>query len=155
MIHKTTTVLSVALIALLLAGCYTVNYVIPPEQNRDAYEIVGSFEVKKRASWVVFGLVPVSDAQVEEIIRDQIERKGGDVAINVVIEAQYDPVDVVIAMLVGGLFNTRSYTVKGDVARLKKGSMMGSAAHTETPNPSTSSHPLIVGDVQYRLKLTP
>ena len=106
-------------IALLASGCFTTRYTIPPEHARDSYDVIGSFEEQRKASWAILGLVPIREAEVEQLIADAVEREGGDAATNVVVTAQYDGGDVLISLIVGGLFNTRSYRVTGDVVRFR------------------------------------
>ncbi len=127
----------------LFTGCYTVQYAVPSEQARDSYDVTDSFEVKKRASWVIFGLVPVQEAEVAEIVAREVQRADGDAATNVVVTAQYDPVDVVVGALLGGIFNTRSYTVTGDIVRVKGGMARVS------PEEGFEAESPILGEIRY------
>ncbi|MEM1125048.1 MAG: hypothetical protein AAGI71_00235 [Bacteroidota bacterium] len=134
--------LCVAFLLLFTAtGCFTVQYSIPSELDPTTYDIIDSFEEKKRASWVILGLVPVGEAEVEEIIEREVRRSGGDAATNVIVTAQFDVVDVIIGALVGGIFNTRTYIVEGDVVRLPNG--IGSLAPEEQRS-------LIVGGITFQ-----
>ena len=151
--HRSLTSLcAVLLLCITASGCFTSRYTIPPEHTAASYEIVRSFEVKKRSSWLLFGLVPISEAQVEEIVQNEVQRYNGDAATNVVVTAQYDAVDVVIGALVGGLFNTRSYTVNGDVVRIR--GTQGSLAPDAQPNHLTQHEQKldspILGGIDYR-----
>ena len=130
--------------ALLMTGCFTMRYEIPPEQPRAAYDVIGSFEVQKRASWLILGLVPMREVEVAALVADAVAREGGDAATNVVVTAQYDGTDVIVSLLVGGLFNTRSYLVTGDVVRLR--------ATSARPPAETSP---IIGAVRYERTAAP
>ncbi len=136
------------LLLLLLAvvpGCYTVRYAVPPEHAASEYDIVDSFEVQKKASWVIFGLVPINEAEVEEIVAREIRRLEADAATNIVVEAQYDAVDVVVAAILGGLFNTRTYTVSGDVVRFRN----------FRADAQTAPEQIILGEVRYQTPRQP
>jgi hypothetical protein len=135
--------LALLLLVVTASGCFTVRYSIPSERQGSAYDVLGSFEVKKKVSWVIFGLVPLSEAQVEEIVRREVERRDGDAATNVTVVAQFDAVDVVVAALVGGLFNTRTYTVSGDVVRIQG----GTASVEQAPPPDGR---VILGEIRYQ-----
>ncbi len=129
--------------ALLLTGCFTMRYDVPPEQPTAAYDVIGSFEVKKRASWLILGLVPMREVQVAELIAEAVDRDGGDAATNVVVTAQYDGTDVIVSLLVGGLYNTRSYLITGDVVRLRASASYSTGA------------PPILGPIRYEHALAP
>lgn len=131
-----------ALLVLLVStpGCFTTQYVLPTALPTTTYDVLGSFQVKKRASWVILGLVPLREADVEAAVAREVERLDGDAAVNVVVMAQFDALDTVVGLVVGGLFNTRSYTVTGDVVKLR--GRLGEAA----PAPEG----VIVGGIRYR-----
>jgi hypothetical protein len=130
--------------ALLMAGCFTMRYEIPSEQPRASYDVIGSFEVQKRASWLILGLIPMREVEVAELVAEAVEREGGDAATNVVVTAQYDGTDVIVSLLVGGIYNTRSYLVTGDVVRLR-------AAATR---PAGDLSP-IIGAIRYESAVAP
>ena len=140
-LRLTSHTVSVFFLTILFSGCYTVRYAIPPEHESGNYEVIEKFEVKKKVSWVIFGLVPVSEAQVESIVKEQVQRYNGDAATNIEIEAQYDAADVIVAILVGGLFNTRTYTIRGDIVRFKN--QRTSTLYKKQKN-------LILGAIRYR-----
>lgn len=142
--HRTGMPVILILVAFVASGCFTVQYTIPPEHERTSYDVIGSFEVKQRASWLILGLVPMREADVEDIVTDEVERQGGDAATNVVVTAQYDGVDVIVGLLVGGIFNTRSYTVTGDVVQFR--GAMGSLPDEDLLEPRARS---IIGEIQY------
>lgn len=110
-----------SLIVVVVAGCFTTQYTIPSEQPRSNYDVVGSFETKQRASWLILGLVSLRPAEVEEIVAREVNRYDGDAATNVRVTAQYDATDIIVSLIVGGLYNTRSYRVTGDVVNFKSG----------------------------------
>ena len=130
-----------SLIVVVVAGCFTTQYTIPSEQPRSNYDVVGSFETKQRASWLIMGLVSLRPAEVEEIVAREVNRYDGDAATNVRVTAQYDATDIIVSLIVGGLYNTRSYRVTGDVVNFKSGT-------ASLPGPSAKDS-RIVGVVQY------
>ncbi len=134
-----------AFLMLSSAGCYTVRYSIPPEHTRSDYDIIGSFNTSKKASWVIFGLVPLNEADVEQIVEREVQRLEGDAATNVVVTAQYDAVDVLVGIVLGGIFNTRNYTVTGDIVRHRGG--VGAAPGAEYLGESARP---IIGPITYQ-----
>lgn len=141
--HPRALLAALLLILVSTSGCYTVQYAIPSEHPPSSYDVVNSFEVEKRASWLIFGLVPLNEAEVEEIVAREVRRAEGDAATNIVVTAEYDAVDVIVAAIVGGLFNTRSYTVTGDVVRFPE----NLGANQPPADPSDS---VILGDITYQ-----
>jgi len=53
------------------------------------------------------------------ILQNEIKESGGDAVINIKIETMYDPVDIIISLVVGGIYNTRVSHIEGDVIKYK------------------------------------
>jgi hypothetical protein len=131
---KATTRASSPLLALLavavVSGCATINYdagtaASSVTMNRPAgtYERLASFETNQRAVFVIASLITVIDADLEEALRREITRAGGDGVVNLRIMEQYDIIDFAIGvaqsvLLFGAqVVNTRAITIRGDVVR--------------------------------------
>jgi hypothetical protein len=113
-------------LALLLAGCATITYEADlidrmVAMNRIAeasdYERVGTFSEDKRAVFVIAQLITVIDADLEDAVREALDRWNGDAVINLRIHEENDIVDVVVGAIGNGWVNTRSVTLEGDVIR--------------------------------------
>jgi hypothetical protein len=113
-----------------VSGCATITYeasaaAAAVTMNRPAgtYERVASFETDRRAVFVIASLITVVDADLEEALRREMARAGGDAVINLRIMEQYDIIDFAIGavqsiLLFGAqVVNTRSITIRGDVVR--------------------------------------
>lgn len=113
-----------------ISGCATINYNAGAAagtvtMNRPAaeYERLGSFETNRRAVFVIASLITVVDANLEDALRGEISRAGGDAIVNLRIHEQYDIIDIAIgvvqsALLFGAqIVNTRAITIRGDVVR--------------------------------------
>lgn len=118
----------VVLLAALtsLAGCATITYeaelvdamvAMNRTASADEVEPAGQMEVSRRAVFLVAELITVADAELDEVIRRELTRTGGDAVLNLRIEERYDFLDVVVALIAGGLVNTRSATIRGDVVQ--------------------------------------
>lgn len=118
------------LAAAVLGGCATINYdagdlAESVHMNRapGTYERVASFETGQRAVFVIASLITVVDADLEEALRREMTRAGGDAVVNLRIMEQYDIVDFAISvaqsvLLFGAqIVNTRAITLRGDVVR--------------------------------------
>jgi hypothetical protein len=116
----------VAGLALAAAACTTITYnadlidqMVAMNRIADAddYEYVGRFEEVQRAVFVVADLITVVDADLEEAVRDELDRSRGDAIINLRIHEENDALDVVIGLIANGWVGTRSVTLEGDVIR--------------------------------------
>ena len=83
------------------------------------FTVVKHFVRKLRAGWLIYMLIPVGHPDLAQVINQEVAAAGGDGVVNLKITTQYDAVDVVISVLVGGLYNTRSIIVEGDVIKFK------------------------------------
>ena len=120
--------LSVLLItSVLLSGCFAQKYVAGSLDQQakmsgaaaetQQYDVIKSFSVTDRSGWFVFGLIPVAHTDVQEIVDQEVKSVGGDAVINLTVESKYDFVDVLIGILVGGIYNSRVSYISGDVIK--------------------------------------
>lgn len=127
-----------------ISGCATINYdagtaATSVTMNRPAgtYERLASFETNQRAVFVIASLITVIDADLEEALRREITRAGGDAVVNLRIMEQYDIIDFAIGvaqsvLLFGAqIVSTRAITIRGDVVRWTGGA--GAALGEELP----------------------
>lgn len=117
---------ALGLVAVALPGCATITYeaelvdaMVAMNRAGSAAEAesVGTMDVDRRTVFLVAELITVVDSELDEVIRRELARTGGDAVINLRIEERYDFLDVVVAVLAGGIVNTRSATLRGDVVR--------------------------------------
>ena len=121
------------MIVVFWSGCATITYnatavnkmvaIAKNETNTD-YEVVGKFEYKTRAVFLVFSLLTVKDVKLSEEVNKSLQSTGGDAVVNLSIGEVTDIVDLAISWLQSALIfvniaNTRSVTIKGDVVKYK------------------------------------
>ncbi|MCS7083203.1 MAG: Bor family protein [Bacteroidetes bacterium] len=141
--HRASSLMLVLLVFLTASGCYTMQYVIPPERDPAEYEIVRSFQYQRKAHFLVFGLVPIGPPQAETIIRDEVRRYNGVAATNIMIMSQLSVVDWLISAITGGLYFPWTYEVRGDVVRFR------AAAPQRRDDDAASAGPELIGPVRY------
>src|SRR5690606_6135532 len=114
-----------------MSGCFKAHldggiFMSQKIGQRDAlppHQVVGSFDETKRAGWLLLALVPINEPAgldatwSQDVVQEEISRLGGDAAINVTYDIQWDVLDVLIGLLVGGIYNSQSFTVSGQVVR--------------------------------------
>lgn len=113
----------------ILSGCYAQKYVASavdkPTMISGAaaeireYTVIKHFSVTDRSGWFILGLIPFGHTDLNEIIFNEIKASGGDAVINLKIETKYDIVDILIGILVGGIYNTRVSIIEGDIIKYK------------------------------------
>ena len=88
------------------------------------YDVVADFEVKDKAAWII-GIVPVSKPAgdnhdyLASLIQAEIDKAGGDAAINVKIKAQNTAGDILIQLVTLGIYFPRTVTVSGQIITYK------------------------------------
>ncbi|MCH7879136.1 MAG: hypothetical protein IH914_07475 [candidate division Zixibacteria bacterium] len=86
------------------------------------YMVVGSFKVNDKAGWAL-GLIPANKPAGDnhgyfaEFLQTQIAKFGGDAVINLRVREQHNFGDILIILVTGGLYVTRTVTVSGDVIK--------------------------------------
>ncbi|MCX7013982.1 MAG: hypothetical protein NTW86_15755 [Candidatus Sumerlaeota bacterium] len=123
--------LVLAVFGLSVSGCFHAKVNggtifrpgLEPTKMTGQGQYVGNFEASTRAGWLLFALIPVmapagssGDWSYQQAI-NEIQKRQGDAARNIEIRSQMDWVDVIVAILVGGLFNTSKYTITGEVVK--------------------------------------
>jgi hypothetical protein len=123
-------VLILALVAAtLLSGCYAQKYVAgaveKPTMMSGAtaeprpYDVIKKFSITDRSGWFILGLIPSGHTNLNSLVMDQVKAAGGDAVINLTIETKYDVVDILVTVLVGGIYNTRVSIVEGEVIKYR------------------------------------
>lgn len=115
--------LSFLLSALLFCsqGCYTLNQMGSVKgshielTNAEEASVVGNFSAKKKVNHFVWGLVSPADAQVEQLIANEVQAKGGSKAVNVEWKYQQTFVDGLLGFITLGIYSPFTLTVEGDV----------------------------------------
>ncbi|MEJ2503823.1 MAG: hypothetical protein P8177_11025 [Gemmatimonadota bacterium] len=124
------TVVSVALLAAVGAGCATITYEAPLVEGMvamsraagaPAYERIGRFEEDRRVVFVAASLLTVIDAELEEALQRALAVTGGDAVINLRIHEETDIIDVIVGAVTGPLVNSRAVTLEGDIVRWTDG----------------------------------
>ena len=81
------------------------------------YDVANHFIRTEQASWLILTLIPLNQPDVGQIVQQEIGSAGGDGAVNVQITTKLDVLDIVISIFVGGLYNTRTVIIEGDVVK--------------------------------------
>jgi len=120
-----------AVFGLSVSGCFHAKVNggtifrpgLEPAKMAGQGQLVGNFETSARAGWILFALIPVmqpagssGDWSYQQAI-NEIQKRQGDAARNIEIRSQMDFADVIVSILVGGLFNTSKYTITGEVVK--------------------------------------
>lgn len=119
-------------IILILSGCATITYdaatvdaLVAMNQAAPTagHERVGELNIERRAGFVIFDLITVMDADLDQHIGRELARTGGDAVINLRIHEIRGPIDVLISVaqsmffLGGRILGTRTVTIRGDIIR--------------------------------------
>ena len=86
------------------------------------YTVLKSFKITDKAGWAL-GVIPVNKPAGDKhdyfktMLEDQILDVGGDAIINLHIRTQNSFGDILITILTGGFYVTRTVTVTGDVIK--------------------------------------
>lgn len=91
--------------------------------NIGDYKVVGELKYNTKAIFLALQLITIKDSEIEKAINKQVKKSDGDGVINLTIHEQYDIVDIVISVFVGGLINTRTVKVNGDIIKMNPASM--------------------------------
>lgn len=122
------TVLALAISAL--TGCYTVEANLPGtlrnDLKPDQTETVGKVKIEKGNWFFLWGLMgnPPPDFFSTEL-KQQVKAKGGDGVSGLTYESQAGCVDLLIGALTGGCISPMSFTVSGNIVRVKTSPLPG------------------------------
>ena len=115
---------------VFLGGCYTVNAELPGTLRGDLapeeIDTIGSFRIQKGNVYFFHGLLgaPNPDFFAADIAKEVISQ-GGDGVVNLTYEAETSCTDVGITYLTLSIVAPRSYTVSGDVVKIRKAPLPG------------------------------
>ena len=127
---------AVGVLLMTSSACATINYDAATIQsvvamNRVApagsYERLGEFEVSQRPIFAIAQLLTVVDAKLDEALRRELQRTGGDAVLNLRIHEEYDVIDFLVAaaqsvlLLGANIVQTRSVAIRGEVVRWNTG----------------------------------
>ena len=108
-------------IAILTTGCFTLNYSSSASSKPVSFtgEVKGQrthFTEEKRIWYAVWGLVPVSDNDIEKSLIEP--RTAGGAVQNLSIKSEWAPLDILMNIFTSFVtFYSRTVTVEGDVVR--------------------------------------
>jgi hypothetical protein len=116
-------------ICLLLVGCFSQQFVAPTVDKpvmmsgaaaeKKEFTIVKHFDRSDRSGWWIFALIKGGQTDVDKILNEEIKSSGGDAVINLKISGIFDPLDVLIWAVIGGIYNTRYTEIEGDIIKYK------------------------------------
>lgn len=79
---------------------------------------LGSFAATTRASWLLWGLVELEEAEPADVVRQVVERGGGDGVVRLEITTQRTFLDSALTLLTLGVYSQRSMKLTGTVVRV-------------------------------------
>ncbi len=89
------------------------------------YKVVGKLKYDTKAVFLVLQLITIRDAEIDKAILKQVNKMEGDGVINLKIHEQYDFVDFVVSVFAGGILNTRTVKIEGDIIKMNPSSSTG------------------------------
>ncbi|MDH3267504.1 MAG: Bor family protein [Ignavibacteria bacterium] len=107
----------------LLTGCYTLNQIGEPVDqgieitNMEKVTPVSHFETDATINHFLWGLVSPSNAEVEQLIAQEVKRIGGTRAVNIRMKYQMTFVNGLLNFITLGIYNPFTLTVEGDVVK--------------------------------------
>ena len=122
------TVLALAISAM--TSCYTVEANLPGtlrnDLKPDQTETVGTVKIEKGNWFFLWGLMgnPPPDFFSTEL-KQQVKAKGGDGVSGLTYESQAGCVDLIIGAVTGGCISPMSFTVSGNIVRVKAAPIPG------------------------------
>jgi hypothetical protein len=109
---------------VLLAGCYPLTIestrldahvsVSSPQDRSDRY-VAAQFETETKASWLIWGLVQLSDADVEGALQRELDRHRGAAVTDLEIVTTQTFVDGLLSVITLGLYGQRSVILRGRI----------------------------------------
>ena len=117
-------VLAVALL-LLIASCTTVSFQgMQMTKDVPSFNVVGEFEKKVAHNGVIgapagYKLIQLNDndERIFSIITDEIQKKGGDAAIDVTIEYKADFLDIILNAVTFSIYSPSDIIIKGTIIK--------------------------------------
>lgn len=102
---------------------YFVSMTTPKDIGE--YDVVGKIKYDTKAVFLVLQLITIRDAEIDKAIQKQVRKSEGDGVINLKIHEQYDFVDFVVSVIAGGILNTRTVKIEGDIIKMNPSSSTG------------------------------
>ena len=120
--------LGLALVVVAVSGCYKLDidatqlephvYMSGPATVRGgAGQSVGSLDAKTTGSWLLFGLLPLREPDVDGLIQRELARTGGTAVHGLSIRTQQTFLDGFLSVLTFNLYGQRSVFVEGTIVR--------------------------------------
>lgn len=113
-----------ALAVLAVSGCYTMEIDATAMQPPAAMtsptgqvQTLGQFEERTTASWLLWGLMPLSDPDVADVLEREVRRLNGTGVTSIEITTQQTFMDGLLSALTLGIYGQRSTIVTGTVIR--------------------------------------
>lgn len=120
--------LGLALVVVAASGCYKLDidatalephvYMSGPATVRGgAGTNVGTVEAKTTGSWLLWGLLPMKDPDVDGLIQRELARTSGTAVHGLNIRTQQTFVDGLLSAVTLGLYGQRTVFIDGTVVR--------------------------------------
>lgn len=115
--------LFLAVFAMAISGCYTVNVIgTPADQalslsNQPSGTLVKHFSTSMWVHHFIAGLVPLNDPDVAKILSDEVKAAGGTHAVNVKVNYQMTFVNGLLNLITWEIYNPFTLTIEGDVVK--------------------------------------
>jgi hypothetical protein len=107
----------------LLTGCYTLNQIGEPVDqgieitNVEKATPISHFKTDETINHFIWGLVSPSNAEVEKLIAQEVQRVGGTRAVNVRMTYQATFLNGLISTITFGIYHPFTLTIEGDVVK--------------------------------------
>lgn len=151
--HFLRTISGMLAVIALGSGCFTVNSELPGtlrgDVGSDDTERVGTMSIEKNHWFYIYGLVgetPKDFFSTE--IKKAVQAKGADGVANLSYQSELGCMDLVISGCTIGCVAPRSYTITGDLVRIKKAPVAGKPAKVATVDTDSGLQPTQMADAQ-------
>lgn len=121
--HSIAVTLMLVMLFIFSQGCYTLNQVGSATDtgieltNKSNATAMSDFTAKKKVNHFLWGLVSPANAEVEQLIANQVQSAGGSKAVNVKMTYQMTFVDGLLGTITFGLYSPFTLTVEGDIVK--------------------------------------
>lgn len=120
--------LGLALVVVGVSGCYKLDidatalephvYMSGPATVRGgAAQSVGSLDARTRGSWLLFGLLPMREPDVDGLIQRELARSQGTAVTGLQIRTQVTFMDGLLSAITFNLYGQRTVFVSGTIVR--------------------------------------
>jgi hypothetical protein len=121
--RRRNTLALLAVAALALSGCFTMEIDATPMQptvrmtGPAGQPTIGQFEGRTTGSWLLWGLLPLSEPNVTDVLEREIRRLNGSGVTSVELTTQQTFLDGLLSGLTLGLYGQRTTFVRGMVVQ--------------------------------------